>query len=357
MRHQHKTTSIVAILLFTFSLLICQSVEAQVNYTLEGIVTVQGAQGKLTTGDGRVFKIAGLSLSELTKHDGENVVIEGSVKQADQLGILTVKKIQIKPIDAKKVVLPPFKQRQRPAKLVSYKNGIMTIGNVRWGQKPAQENMADVGLAEHLFRIIRLRPELVENVYFVLKPFEPKLIAAHALMIFTFKPGAINTTKGETSQGLILTIEAWQRVNQKFSLKDGLKNAFGSSWILTSFEDYMEETRLGKEELVLYPVILNHEQKTKLVEECVKFASINREGEYYNTVTNNCTNNLVVMLNRVLEPKRQVNMWWLPNMVYNLRATVPVAVPRMLMKRGILKNDIYNINQTNSHLSLQEHGL
>lgn len=349
-----RSIMLIAVL---FGMLSSLPLEAQVNYTLEGIVSVKAAQGKLTTGDGRIFRLTGLSFGQLKKYDGENVVIEGSIRQADLLGTLKVRKIAKKPIDAQNVVLPPRKQRQIPARLVSYKDGIMTISNVRWGQKPGQTNLADPGLAEHLFRIARLRPDLVENVYFCLKPFKPKLIAAHALMLFTFKPGALVTTKGETSQGLILTIEAWQRVDQKFSLTDGLKNMFGSSWILTSYEDYMEEIRSRKEEIILYPAILNHAQKKQLVEECVKFASINREGEYYNTVTNNCTNNLVVMLNRVLEPKRRVNMWWLPNMIYNLRATVPVAVPKMLIKKRILKNDMKKFDYRTAGYSIQKQGL
>jgi hypothetical protein len=332
------------------------SAAAQVNYRLEGLVTVRSAVAKLTTPDGRVFKLAGISFIEVAKYDGANVLIEGSVKQADDLEVLNVKSIVKKPIDPTQVVLPPYKPRQRPAKLVSYRDGVMTVGNIRWGQKPNQA-LADPGMSEHFFKIIRLRPDLVENAYFVLKPFEPKLIAAHSLFIFTFKPGAIVTTTGEKSDGLILTIEAWQRQDQKYDLKQGLKNTFGSAWIMTSYEDYMEEIRLRKEELVLYPVNINREQTRKLVEECVKYASVNRQGEFYHTITNNCTNNLIVMLNRVLEKNRQIDMWWLPNMAYNMRATLPVAVPKYLIKKGILKNNIRKIDHTNAHLPLQKHGL
>ncbi len=347
----------VAIALLVFCILACTPADAQVNYTLEGIVTVWQNQGKLTTGDGRVFRLTGISPRDMAKYDGENVVIEGSIRQADMLDSLKVRKIAKKPIKADDVVLPPLKPRQRPAKLASYVNGVMTVDNVRWGQKPGQENIADPGLADHYFRTVHLRPELVENVYFVLKPFEPKLIAAHALFIFTMKPGALVTAQGEQSQGFILTIEAWQRLDQKYSLQDGFKNLFGSSWIITSYEDYMQEIKLRKEELVLYPVILNHDQKKRLIEECVKYASINREGEYYHTVTNNCSNNLVIMLNRVLEAKRRVNMWWLPNMVYNLRATLPVAVPKMLIRKGILKNSLKKIDFKTAHLTIEEQGL
>ncbi|NLF97470.1 MAG: DUF4105 domain-containing protein [Candidatus Riflebacteria bacterium] len=354
---QIKQIRYQAALVLILSILAVLTASAQVNYTLEGVVSLWENHGKLTTVDGRVFRLTGLSSRELAKFENQNVVIEGSIRQADILNTLKVKKIQKKPINATEVVLPLLKQRQRPAKMVSYANGIMTIDNVRWGQKPGQNNLADPGLAEHVFRTIKLKPELIENVYFCLKPFKPKLIAAHALMIFTFKPGAIITSKNEQTQGMALTIEAWQRVDQKFSLTDGLKNMFGSSWILTSYEDYMEEIKVRKEEIILYPVILTHDQKARLVEECVKYASINREGEYYNTVTNNCTNNLVVMLNRVLEPKRKVNMWWLPNMVYNLRATVPVAVPKFLIKKGILKNEMKKFDYKTSQLSIAEQGL
>ncbi|MEW6710707.1 MAG: DUF4105 domain-containing protein [Candidatus Riflebacteria bacterium] len=328
--------------------------EAQANYRLNGLVTVRSAKAKLTTVDGRVFLLDKLPFVEAAKFDGKNVEIHGSVKQSDDLGVLTVKAIKVIDIDQKKVVLPPYKGHQRPPRLVSNRNGVMTFGNLRWRMKPGNHPR---GLEEHEYRNAMLRPDMVENVYFTLKPFAPEWIAAHSLFIFTLRDGALKTTKDETSNGIILSIEAWQRKDQSYSLKEGLKDTFGVSWILTSFEDYMDEIAYRNDRLVLYPVNLSHQQKAKLLEETIRLSCVDRRGEFYHTVTNNCTNNLIVLLNRVLEPQKKVDMWWLPSMAYNLRATVPVAVPKYLVKKKILIDNMREIKGPTASKSIKEMGL
>lgn len=328
--------------------------EAQVSYRLEGLVTVRSAKSKLTTPDGRLFMLEGLPFIEAAKYDGKHVEIHGSVRQADQLGVMTVKSIKVIPLDQKKVILPPYKASQRPPRLVSHRDGVMTFGNIRWGKKPGT---FAPGKEEHQYQIARLRPDLVDKVYFVLKPFAPEWIAAHSLFLFTLKDGALTTTKNETSNGLFLSIEAWQRTDQSYSLTKGLKDVFGVSWILTSFENYMGEISNRNERLVLYPVNLTHEQKKKLLEETITWSCVNRQGEFYHTITNNCTNNLVVLLNRVLEPQHRIDMWWVPTMAYNLRATLPVAVPKYLIKKKILVDQIKEIKGPEAAKTIKQLGL
>jgi hypothetical protein len=338
--------------LLAFGMATC--LEAQVNYRLEGLVTVRSAKAKLTTNDGRVFQLENLPFVEAAKYDGKTVEIHGSVRQADELGVLTVKSIKIVSPDRQKVVLPPYKGHQRPPRLVSNRNGVMTFGNLRWRMKPGDFPR---GLEEHEYRIAMLQPAKVKNVYFTLKPFPPEWIAAHSLFIFTLEDGALTTTNGESSNGLILSIEAWQRKDQSYSLTEGLKDAFGISWILTSFEDYMDEIVYRNDRLVLYPVNLSQQQKAQLLEETIKLACVNRQGEFYHTVTNNCTNNLVILLNRVLEPQRKIDLWWLPSMAYNLRATVPVAVPRYLIKKKILLDQMKEIKASEARKTIKDLGL
>jgi hypothetical protein len=331
-----------------------EMVLAQANYRLIGMVTVRSAKAKLTTHDGRVFMLDKLPFIEAAKYDGRNVEIHGSVKQADDLEVLSVKSIKVIPIDQTKVVMPPMKSNQRPPRLVSNRNGVMTFGNLRWRMKPGEQPQNQ---EEHDYRNVSLRPDMVDNVYFVLKPFAPEWIAAHALFLFTFKDGALKTTKEETSNGIFLSIEAWQSKDQSYSLKEGLKDTFGVSWILTSFENYMDEIAYRKDRLVLYPVNLSPQQKAKLLEETIRLACVDRRGEFYHTITNNCTNNLIVLMNRVLEPQRKIKMWWLPSMAYNLRATVPVAVPRYLIKKKVLKDQMREITHNTARKTVQEQGL
>ncbi len=321
---------------------------AQVNYRVTGIPSIinhtQGAYVILRTGDGRIFNLTGIDVTRIRPFDGKNVIVEGSARQADQITDLKVTSINFTPLDQSAVVLPPFKAHQRPAKLISHDTPVYRVQDVRWGYIPGKERN------NGNFRFVKatIDTSKVDRAYFVLKPFPPEWIAAHALMLFTFRKGGMVNENGEESVGMFLSIEAYQRTNQNYSLKDGLKNTFGSSWILGTWDDYTTQScDVQKERLFLYPLKLTQSQIGALAAESILQATVNRQGEYYNTVTNNCTNNLIVLLNRVLPESQRINLWWIPSMVYNMKATMPIAVPKMLMKRGLMAEPLPEVNASN----------
>ena len=224
----------------------------------------------------------------------------------------------------------------------------MTVGNVRWlyNQNP-QEGAFDWATAV-------IKPELVKEVYFVKKPFAPEWIAAHSLLAFTFEKGGLVDANGNESTALVLTIEAFLREGQVYDLKAGLKDNFGIVWLLTSWEDYVTRTALvDKARLIPYAVKnLTHQQKADMIRESVRLAAVNREGEYYHTITNNCTNNLLIVINRVLPENRRIRMWTIPYLAYNVRATMPVMVPKYLQGKGLLGPELGVINDTNYQVPL-----
>ncbi len=337
---------------FIILLLVCLvqalPVSAQVNYRVTGIASIinhtQGAYVILRTGDGRIFNLTGIDVTRVRPFDGKNVIVEGSARQADQITDLKVSSINLAPLDKNAVVLPPFKAHQRPARLVSQNTPVYTVQDVRWGYIPGKERNNEN------FRYLKttIDTSKAERAYFVLKPFPPEWIAAHALFFFSFRKGGVVNEDGEETAGLFLSIEAYQRTNQNYSLAEGLKNTFGVSWILAGWEDYTTQScDVQKERLFLYPLKLTQSQVSALVAESVLQATVNRQGEYYNTVTNNCTNNLIVLLNRVLPESQRINLWWVPSMVYNMKATMPISVPKMLMKRGLLGEPLPEVNASN----------
>ncbi len=322
--------------------------QAQVNYRVSGIPQVirhaSGNYAILRSGDGRLFNLTGYDLREIQKHEGKNVIVEGAARQADQIINLKVKSISPAPLSRNSVVLPPFKAHQNPPKLIRKSPPVYNVADVRWGYIPGKPKN------NNNFRHLKTKIDTskVDRAYFVLKPFPPEWIAAHSLLYFSFKPGGMVNEKGEESAGVFLSIEAYQRTNQNYSLKDGLKNTFGVSWILASWEDYtIQSCQVQKEKLFLYPLKLSQSQMSRLLAETILQATVNRSGEYYNTVTNNCTNNLIVLINRILPQKNRINLWWIPSMVYNMRATTPVVVTKMLMKKGLLGRPLPEVNSSN----------
>lgn len=317
-----------------------------VSYVLTGVLSVQEDRVILNTADGRVFELD-YSLRKAKKFDGHSVKVEAKAKQADDMAVLKVGGIE-EYNPAGKVELPPYLAKRRPAKVLDANPAAMTVANVRWHYNPKPTDQAfDWATAV-------IKPELVKEVYFVKKPFAPEWIAAHSLLAFTFEKGGLTDAAGNESQALVLTIEAFLREGQTYDLKEGLKNKFGIVWLLTTWEDYVARTALvDKARLIPYAVTnLTRAQKADMVRESVRLAGVNREGEYYHTITNNCTNNLLIVMNRVLPENRRIRMWTIPYLAYNVRATMPVMVPGYLQGKKLLGPELGVINDTNYQVPL-----
>ncbi len=343
-----RMSRLVVLLLALSWFLTSAPAEAQVNYRVTGILKVvahqQGTYAILRTGDGRMFNLTGVDAVKIRTFDGQNVVVEGAARQADQITDLKVTNITVAPIDRNAVVLPPFKAHQTPPKLISQKTPLYKVKDVRWGYIPNKARTNE----NFRYLTTTIDTSKVDRAFFVLKPFPPEWIAAHSLLFFSFRPGGMVNELGEESVGLFLSIEAYQRTDQSYSLTEGLKNTFGVSWILAGWEDYTTQScEVQKERLFMYPLKLSQGQMSALAAESILQATLNRSGEYYHTVTNNCTNNLIVLLNRVLPESQRINLWWIPSMAYNMRATTPVVVPKMLMKRGLLGEALPEVNAAN----------
>jgi len=314
-----------------------------VSYVLNGVLTIQEEKILLNTPDGRVFELD-YSLRKARKFDGRTVHVEAEAKQADDMAVLKADKVEEFNPAAHDLKLPPYNPKRRQARLLGDEAGVLTVGNVRWHSAAPKPDQFDWATAT-------IKPELVKKVYFIKKPFAPEWIAAHSLLVFTFEKGGLTDARGNEAAGLALTIEAFLRDGQVYDLKAGLRKNFGIVWMLTTWEDYAARTVLhGADDnrLIPYEVLkLSHAQKAALVRESVGLAAVNREGEYYHTITNNCTNNLLIAINRVLPENKRIRMWTIPYLAYNVRATMPVMVPSYLQGKGLLGPEMGVINGSN----------
>ncbi|MFZ2958426.1 MAG: DUF4105 domain-containing protein [Candidatus Ozemobacteraceae bacterium] len=313
---------------------------ASVPYTLEGCVNIDGGSTLFHTADGRVFKLD-MNLDQAKKYDDKYVIVEGIARECDEVSVLKVSKITLHDPKIPAPKLESYKDYQRPTHMVSRNADSIVMDNVRWGFDPKAP-----GGVKFFWESLTIKPELVEKVFFIKKPFPPEWLAAHCLMAYTFKPGGLVNAKGQSAKALVLSVEAYQRKDQNYSLQAGLKKTFGIVWLLATWDDYSTYAcDLENKKLFAYPVKFTHEQKVKLIRETMTQAAVDRQGEFYHTVTNNCTNDLVVLFNKVMEKK--IRMWLIPSLIYNLRATMPTLVPSYLIKKGILEKSLPEINKTN----------
>jgi hypothetical protein len=321
-----------------------------VHYTLDGRLIVQKEAITLHISDGRIFQLI-MDGKTARNHHGKMVRIEGMIKQADMLDYVKVQKITAHAADLRQVEEPAFKPQQTPPTLASQKDDLFTIRNFRWDFKP---DANDGKKGTWVYETVRVNPAKVQNVYFAKKPFAPEWIAAHSFLVYTFAPGGLVNSKGEEAKSMVLSIEAYQRTNQSYSLTEGLKKTFAVSWILATWENYLAQScKYADEKLILYPCVFTHEQNTQLVRETLKQAVVNRSGEFYHTLTNNCTNNLILLFNYVLPEKKRIKLWTVPALLYNFRATMPVIVPPMLIKRGICTQALPTFTKSNYQVDIE----
>ncbi|OGR69171.1 MAG: hypothetical protein A2081_05305 [Elusimicrobia bacterium GWC2_61_19] len=309
-----------------------------VAYTLKGVIARNEAGVFINTADGRLFKLD-LSSAKAGKFDGKTVVIEAEAKQADDLALLKVTRIAEYTPKAGEVTPPPYQARRRQAVIIDNKGGDLVLGNVR-------TMLTEVPPADSYdWTTMTIKPELIKNVYFIKKPFKPEIVAAHSFLVFTFEKGGLRDAQGKEPMALALSIEGRTREGQSFSPVTGLRNSFGIIWSLSTWEEYAARTIYHeKGHLVPYPVNFTHEQKAKLLQESMALAAVDREGEFYHTIRNNCTNNLLILFNRVLPADKQIKLWTIPYMVYNVKATMPLMVVTNLQERGILGAEFTDIN-------------
>ncbi|MBI4657100.1 MAG: DUF4105 domain-containing protein [Elusimicrobia bacterium] len=316
-----------------------ESVKHGVTYFLRGIFTRQEEKTVLHTEDGRVFLLE-VSPELIGGYEGKTVEIWGKAKQSDEISEIKVTEVKEYEPPAEVIIPPPYKSRFRPAGLLEETAESFKIGDARWidPHNPSEE---------YLWKEVVIKPELLKNAYFAAKKGE-KGPAGHSLLFFEFEDGGIVDHDGNSSRGFFLSVEAYAREGQSYSVFTGLKNAYGIVWMIITFEEYSLRTAFfGDSSLHFFPILLSREDKIRMAAEAVRLATINREGEFYHTVTNSCTNNLVIVMNRVLPEDKKIKMWIIPSFIYNFRATMPWTVPRYLQRKNLLGPEEFAITKEN----------
>lgn len=317
-----------------------------VRYELKGVLIEDSKGFTLHTRDGRVF-LLDVSPEKVKPFLNRWVSVHGNAHAADKTEILKVSKISqtnepAKPVFAEEL----YSYYQKPAKLASRSGSKYTIDNVRWGIR--QDPEANEPKSLHSWTTAAVDAEKVDQVFMVVLPMKPEVILAHAILVFTFKPGGFVNKSGSEAQALTVTIEAALPPGEMYDLAKTVKKTFNMVWNLTTFENYARmQVQYNKSEkrLIFYKVNLNEAQKKQLLQDAIAEACKNRRGEFYHITRNNCINNLVILLNRVLDEK--LHMWWIPNALYNMTVTAPIHVFKTLMQKGIISDAEFELNRSN----------
>ncbi|NDD27371.1 MAG: DUF4105 domain-containing protein [Proteobacteria bacterium] len=226
----------------------------------------------------------------------------------------------------------PWQAHQRPATLLERTDpGTWRLGNVRWGVGVQAD-----GRYAGAFLDSTIDTRAVRDVWMVMEPFPPEAVAAHALLCFD-GGGApvVRSSDGMTDGGVVVSVEVRLRDGERFDMGLGRQQHYPVVYQVGTWRDTVEKAcALRQHRLVRYRLDLTQAQREALFSRALGEAVRDRADERYDTVSNNCVNSALRMINAVVEPQRRVTERFLG--VPNPGTFVPTLVPDALDAHGLL---------------------
>ncbi len=133
----------------------------------------------------------------------------------------------------------------------------------------------------------------IESVWFVVEPFSGNGFgAAHTLLSFGFEGG----------EYVAISVEIRKEVGESFSVFKGLVRQYEIVYVIADEEDVIKlRSNYRKDKVFLYPVNTTKENVRKLFVSMLERANkLAVEPEFYNTLTNTCTTNIVSHVNKIV---------------------------------------------------------
>jgi len=136
----------------------------------------------------------------------------------------------------------------------------------------------------------------LQKVYFVVEPFSGYLGAAHTFLSFQFG----------TSTFVSISVEIRKEKGESFSAFKGLLRNYELMYVIADERDVVKlRSNFRKDKVFVYPVRLSSPEKGKeLFLAMVRRANdLAEKPEFYNTLTNTCTTNIVNHINAITPKK------------------------------------------------------
>jgi hypothetical protein len=129
----------------------------------------------------------------------------------------------------------------------------------------------------------------LESVWFMVEPFSGNSGAAHTLLSFGLRDGSY----------LSVSVEIRKEKGEKFSPVKGLLRQYELMYVIADERDVIKlRSNYRHDQVFLYPIKTEKERIQKLFLGMLERAQkLQREPEYYNTLTSTCTTNIVSHIN------------------------------------------------------------
>ena len=162
----------------------------------------------------------------------------------------------------------------------------------------------------------------LESAWFLVEPFGA-FGAAHTLVSFGFSDGRY----------LSVSVEIRKEKGESFSPIKGLLRQYELVYVIADESDVIKlRTNYRKDEVRLYPIKASKEKIRAVFVDMLRRADkLSKESEFYNTIGNNCTTNIVKHVRKFSDK----DIPW-----YDLRYLMPANVDEIVYDAGLIDTDL-----------------
>ena len=163
---------------------------------------------------------------------------------------------------------------------------------------------------------------LIETVWFVLAPFEPDNRGpAHSFLSFGFAD----------SQYVSISVEARKEQGESYSILKGILKQYEIMYVIGDERDLVRLRVARGDDVYLYPIKAPKEKVRALFVEMMQRANkLRNEPEFYNTLTNNCTTNILAHVNSIASRK----------IPYGREVLLPGYADELAERLGLIDTDL-----------------
>lgn len=171
----------------------------------------------------------------------------------------------------------------------------------------------------------------IKKVWYVVEPFSGIPGSAHTFLSFEFEGDSL--TAPETSQFVSISVEIRKEKGEVYDPIKGLFNKYELMYVIADERDVIKlRTNYRKDLVYVYPVKTTKEKTKAIFLDMIERANDLKDNpEFYNTITNTCTTNIVAHVNKIT-PKR------VP--FFNLRILLPANSDKLAYELGLIDTEL-----------------
>ncbi len=197
-----------------------------------------------------------------------------------------------------------------------FDRNVATVHNIRLCEYRTQDDFT-VHYYDKTYDLRKL-----ESVDFIVCPFSADSLLAHTFLSFGFEDGNY----------LAVSVEIRKTREEKFNPLLGFFNHYEIIYVVADERDVIQlRTNYRLDDVYIYRANATPAQAQALFRDVM--ARVNKlkdEPEFYNTITNNCTTNVLHHVNDIAPDKIR----------YNWEVLLPAYSDRLAFNRGLIKTDL-----------------